>query len=1160
MFAQRTLMFEESAGAGWQVQGPATTLWALQTHADANTTPKQHHFWWRQVLGLVSTDLGVEEHCFPRELLEIAVARGGVNMAALEAFETVSRRFQLWGEFCAEALRIDEAGDHGGDLDERRLFSGNRRSRGLAIVSPALEQCAAAELQEESAVLKERRKGALVEVSVLGALLKLWRCNVMFFRCRLEPRLPTSCGVRLRARVSLAIAAWDSAAPEWLCDTYLARAHGRAGPPPSDFDAQGAFRVLQGPRSGYADSLTDGKIATYRRGEVSLPRVEAGGVSPDLQSVLVSGQGLLREDHDRDTVLLDAPMVPAMDVNLGKGGADCGYFFGELCDLGAIEVCSAPAETREALAAPETDGSIAGQQIAEPSAEVEVCFYQCELPRNLRPFFALKAAHLTLTKQARPSDSWVLGKVPTEPISSSHAAKILNIDIFAVVGPARAWPGAATAALMDALTDAGVPSAMGPDSDTFGARGLLGFFVFEHRAAWAASARKFWKVKGALETKIRRIPLRPSVRKELKWHRALLPLVTADMSRPWSSLVTSYDASPMGAWRARDSGVFNAVASDRVHRPARRCSPGSEQCPEPPLGGRAMCSAHRGPPQLGGAALPRAAEGSGATWSWLVFAAAWRLASRCCRPTASERSRRPPTWPFLGQLIVFSQCRELPQFSAAAWDLIPVDFIERRCDKQESRGSTVRALHALLWAPQHPGGMARSLSPQSFASMRGWTRLSPPASQPPLPRQAACAVAGKLLDFVKSGRLPGAWSCSRRTAASASCWRCGCHIISPDARSSGAAGCPAIVLNAAELQAPSRTGEMDGRSAFDLAEHRWSCSKPPSAPSPWSQWSTPRTVPSPCCSSARFGSWRLGRCIPRRIASGAAGPAAIELLGDGPFRKSSAEACGRCAAARHAATSMAESDSSSSLQLLPSHVREALERRAGRDSRLRFARLFGQATASASFSSSSRALVPFQRPWAEMARQRWRSTQGRVLVDLLNDDVYSRLRGWISGGVVLASWSGTPCGGLAWARRGPPGSRLPRAPRGPEHPHGLPRLEGRDQRALEESNKLAHRALGLPRLAASRDISGGGEDPNTSYLWDLPSRKRFADRTFSMQPSMQLQRLRCHGRGVCDYAKQPRENLLGTTKGGGFFTSAEAADPVKLANTPGQRALPGACV
>eukprot|EP00959_Pyramimonas_sp_CCMP1952_P254520 5316146-Pyramimonas_sp.AAC.1 len=64
-------------------------MWVVQTHAETSTTPRQRHFWWRQVVGLVSTDPGVEEHCCWCELMEVAITSDGLNIAAREAFEIV---------------------------------------------------------------------------------------------------------------------------------------------------------------------------------------------------------------------------------------------------------------------------------------------------------------------------------------------------------------------------------------------------------------------------------------------------------------------------------------------------------------------------------------------------------------------------------------------------------------------------------------------------------------------------------------------------------------------------------------------------------------------------------------------------------------------------------------------------------------------------------------------------------------------------------------------------------------------------------------------------------------------------------------------------------------------------------------------------------------
>eukprot|EP00959_Pyramimonas_sp_CCMP1952_P103205 2158532-Pyramimonas_sp.AAC.1 len=75
---------------------------------------------------------------------------------------------------------------------------------------------------------------------------------------------------------------------------------------------------------------------------------------------------------------------------------------------------------------------------------------------------------MSLLKDVRPLDSWVLDKVPAEPISDPHLAKILYIDNFASIGPTRARPDAATADMITSLADAGVKADMDPSSGTFG--------------------------------------------------------------------------------------------------------------------------------------------------------------------------------------------------------------------------------------------------------------------------------------------------------------------------------------------------------------------------------------------------------------------------------------------------------------------------------------------------------------------------------------------------------------------------------------------------------------------------------------------------------------------------------------------------------------------
>ncbi len=44
----------------------------------------------------------------------------------------------------------------------------------------------------------------------------------------------------------------------------------------------------------------------------------------------------------------------------------------------------------------------------------------------------------------------------------------------------------------------------------------------------------------------RRVPLWPSVHRELEWARSWTPLVMAKCDLPWSEVVTAVDASPYG--------------------------------------------------------------------------------------------------------------------------------------------------------------------------------------------------------------------------------------------------------------------------------------------------------------------------------------------------------------------------------------------------------------------------------------------------------------------------------------------------------------------------------------------------------------------------------------------------------------------------------------
>jgi hypothetical protein len=150
----------ETEQSDWVVKGPRSMMWIVKGMADQGHTPRQRHYWWRQALGLQADDVGVDDHLFLSEIIEEASCVDQVNVAELMFMERVARRYQMWEQMYAAALRKAEAGDASGAwLDEREIFLGNERSRGHALICPELEKWVAGRLAEESAVLKERRKG-----------------------------------------------------------------------------------------------------------------------------------------------------------------------------------------------------------------------------------------------------------------------------------------------------------------------------------------------------------------------------------------------------------------------------------------------------------------------------------------------------------------------------------------------------------------------------------------------------------------------------------------------------------------------------------------------------------------------------------------------------------------------------------------------------------------------------------------------------------------------------------------------------------------------------------------------------------------------------------------------------------------------------------------
>ena len=120
-------------------------------------------------MSLSLADAGVDEHLFLSECLEYFATYDQINLGESAGLECILRRYQLWEERYASRLRSSTEGGFGGASAERHLFTSGDRASGASLVAPLLTRSVADRMQEEAAVLKERRKGREERVLVDSA-------------------------------------------------------------------------------------------------------------------------------------------------------------------------------------------------------------------------------------------------------------------------------------------------------------------------------------------------------------------------------------------------------------------------------------------------------------------------------------------------------------------------------------------------------------------------------------------------------------------------------------------------------------------------------------------------------------------------------------------------------------------------------------------------------------------------------------------------------------------------------------------------------------------------------------------------------------------------------------------------------------------------------
>ncbi|CAK0906122.1 unnamed protein product [Prorocentrum cordatum] len=509
----------------WRIKGPRTAAWLLEKISEAGYTPLQR--------------------------LQELTTYDQLNAGELVVVEILCRRYQLWEELYASSLREAEAGQDAAPwLDERSIFLGQDRSRGSALVCPALESWVAEKLREESAILKERRlrhaaagaavapeappragdapglgaslqgrRGVLNDATSLGfgddsltqrdALpiplsFEALQCLKGFSaldgelslgqrrkaaRCRRQERWMLE-GVSALNELGGGGRLADSGGRLSLAQRsalqHLGEVYAAVPPKTEDCTNQEAFQALLGLRPGYADEPAIGARAGYQRGRVSLPSGGAGRV--DLVRLLPPHlQSALESGHG----LLRSEQEAS--AALEEADVTC-YVDGKLAqrgfDYGRFLLELYDAGIVEVLDY-ELDRKALGPELA---ARPKIAFRVRVVPMgwNWAVHF-VQSAHLNVLASISPNNQWLVDKQPGTCLSdSSAAAKVLYIDNFAAISTSRETALQVVNDMLGSFTSEGVRASL--DLDVV----LLGFTLDSKAARWRPAPKKFWRVHGCI--------------------------------------------------------------------------------------------------------------------------------------------------------------------------------------------------------------------------------------------------------------------------------------------------------------------------------------------------------------------------------------------------------------------------------------------------------------------------------------------------------------------------------------------------------------------------------------------------------------------------------------------------------------------------------------
>jgi len=183
-------------------------------------------------------------------------------------------------------------------------------------------------------------------------------------------------------------------------------------------------------------------------------------------------------------------------------------------------------------------------------------------------------------------------------------------------------------------------------------------------------------------------------------------------------------------------------------------------------------------------------------------------------------------------------------------------------------------------------------------------------------------------------------------------------------------------------------------------------------------------------------------------------------------------------------------------------------------------------------------------------------------LDLLNETLVRKIRGWARAGLIAAVWLAPPCSSFSALRClfSPVRSRA--------FPLGLPSLSPSDQRVVNVANRLCIVASSLLDLCRRLNIPCVVENPHTSLLWNVKAFENLAKtrgvevcvtdycawgtpwrkRTRFLFTHLSCNSLgkTCCGRGVCSFSGKRHVEIIGNHPCGVKYSKLSEPYPPRL--------------